>query len=76
MTPTMRRRKRPRFTSVDFHRVWWLLRREAAFNILVGSWYGTTVPSLRAALRDATSAEVTADVNKHLAKYPHRRFTT
>jgi hypothetical protein len=72
----MRRRKRPRVTSVSFHRVWWAIRREAAFQILIGAAVAFPGGSLRAAIRDAPSDALTAAVARHLAKYPHRRFTT
>jgi len=76
MTPTMRGRRRPRYRSVSFHGLWWVMRREAALQILWGSWTATTNGTMRKLVRDAGSRHLTECVAAHLRKYPDRRFTT
>mgnify|MGYP001595922510 FL=1 len=34
VSPSVRRRRRPRVRSVSFHTLWWLVRREAVLRIL------------------------------------------
>lgn len=76
MSPSVRRRRRPRVDSFEFHRLWWALRREAAFQILIGAANAFPHGSLRSIVRDARSDQLTAHAAAHLRKYPHRRFLT
>ena len=48
MSPSVRRRKRPRERSISFHTLWWLVRREAVVRIVFATPGDQDVEWLRA----------------------------
>jgi hypothetical protein len=71
----VRPRNRPRKRSVNFRRVWRVVLREAALNIVLqrGQWYSTCA-ELRAHLWRLDNYEVRALATRALTLEPGRRL--
>lgn len=70
-----RRRRRPRVASVSFLSFWWLVRREAAFQILWGNVSASLGQRVRVGIARRDCRYLVREVARHLRTYPGRRFT-
>lgn len=62
MSPSVAQRRRRRKRSVDFHRLWWVLRREAFYQVQRRIWQAKSWKwpelELRSWVRDLDSREI------------------
>lgn len=76
MSNTIRRpRKRPRKRSSNFRSLWWLVRQEAAFQILWGDVSLSIREQLRVSFGSLDGRYVARQVARHLRTFPARRIT-
>ena len=75
MSNTIRQpRKRPRRTSVNFRSLWWLLAREAAWQILCKRQGYTLPPYTRQSFATARGCAVSRLAKRMLYYHPGRRW--
>lgn len=67
MSPSVAQRRRRRQRSVDFHRLWWLLRREAFYQVMRRQGAPVSVTNelaLRSWVRELDSREIQREMTK------------
>ncbi len=73
MSPSVAQRRRRRQESVDFHRLWWLLRREAFYQVMIRVQKPFFEQIVRMWVKDLDSREIERTLIKLWRREPWRR---
>ncbi len=74
MSAPMSPRHRPRVQSFDYRRFFWLVRREAAFNVLYGHYEGKDAQLAREMMCRWSTDRLQRVVARRIGLYPWRRY--